>query len=129
MEITQQERLDLTDIREETEAYHRKFLDYCEVFELDPEKVMQEYFHDIAINSDEYKELEEENQRLKEQLDREIKINRKMKKALKTYSYEENWDCLYDNHVYGKDPDTNWNKEGNGYDLAQEVLKEIENKE
>lgn len=60
-EITQEERLDLIDIKEETEAYYRKFLDYCEVFELDPENVMQKYFHDIAINSDEYKKLEAEN--------------------------------------------------------------------
>ena len=109
-EITQEERLDLTDIREETEAYHRKFLDYCEVFELDPEKVMQEYFHDIAINSDEYKKLDAENQRLKLQLDREIHINRKMKSALKKYA----------------DP---FNDMQPINELAKQVLKEIDNKE
>ncbi|MDY3907242.1 MAG: hypothetical protein SOZ42_01135 [Candidatus Enterosoma sp.] len=66
---------------------------------------------------------------LEKQLDREIKINRKMKSALEKYAYEGNWDCLFDNKVYGKAPNTNWNADGNGYDLAQQVLKEIDNKE
>ena len=126
-EITQNERLDLTDIREETEAYHRKFLDYCEVFELDPEKVMQEYFHDIAINSDEYKKLDAENQRLKAQLDREIKINRKMKETLKKYAECE---PLEIKREYFNNEPTQLNKTMADIGaLAREVLKEIENKE
>lgn len=75
------------------------------------------------------KDLVAENQRLKEQFDREIKINRKMKSTLEKYAYEGSWDCLFDDEVYGKYPNTNWNADGNGYDLAQEVLKEIDNKE
>ena len=124
-ELTQEERLDLTDIREETEAYHRKFLDYCEVFELDPEKVMQEYFHDIAINSDEYKKLKTENERLQAQLDREIHINRKMKSALEKYANSDYWFvcCEFDGDCVFLHPDYN------GYELAQQVLKEIDNKE
>lgn len=127
-EITQEERLDLTDIREETEAYHRKFLDYCEVFELDPEKVMQEYFHDIAINSDEYKKLKTENERLQAQLDREIHINRKMKSALEKYADLKNWRC---DTITGFQ--SVWqggiDDEQTGNITAQEVLKEIDNKE
>ena len=51
--------------------------------------------------------LEEENQRLKAQLDREIKINRKMKTALKQIASEN--DCYLT--------------------IADKVLKEIDNKE
>lgn len=80
--ITQEERLDLTDIRKEAEAYNRKLSDYCEAFGIDSKKVKEEYYHDIAVNSNEYKKLEKENQRLKTQLDKEIKINRKMKNAI-----------------------------------------------
>ena len=57
-----------TTQEEEKEAYNRKFLDYCEVFGIDSKKCIQEYYHDIVLNSDEYKKLEAENQRLKEQL-------------------------------------------------------------
>lgn len=113
-ELTQEERLDLTDIREETEAYHRKFLDYCEVFELDPEKVMQEYFHDIAINSDEYKKLKTENERLKEQL-------KDYEKILKEYADSSNWFVCYLRHhfIFKKD-----NYKAN--ELAKETLKKWE---
>lgn len=70
--------------------------------------------------------LEAENQRLKEQLDREIKINRKMKSALEVYAtgkfdpnrFEEG-DYAYATDIRSLD---------NG-DLAKEVLKEIDNKE
>lgn len=56
------------------------------------------------------KDLVAENQRLKEQLDREIKINRKMKSALEVYA----------------DP---FNDMQPINELAQQVLKEINNKE
>ena len=56
------------------------------------------------------KDLVEENQRLKEQLDREIHINRKMKRALEKYA----------------DP---FNDMEPINELAQQVLKEIDNKE
>lgn len=88
----------------------KEFLDWCQVFGFDPKKLMEEYYHDIAINSDEYKKLEKENQRLKAQLDREIHINRKMKSALEKYA----------------DP---FNDMQPINELAQQVLKEIENKE
>lgn len=53
------------------------------------------------------KDLVEENQRLKAQLDREIHINRKMKRALEQIASEN--DCYLT--------------------IADEVLKEIDNKE
>ena len=90
-EITQEERLDLTDIREEAEAYNRKLSDYCEAFGIDSKKVKEEYYHDIAVNSDEYKKLETENEKLK------IK-NNKMKRLLKDLDYwlgqELNLNCF-----------------------------------
>lgn len=69
--------------------------------------------------------LEVENQRLKEQLDREIKINRKMKSALEKYANEYCWyrygdDGLKSVYIYASH---------NGYDTAKQVLKEIDNKE
>lgn len=115
-ELTQNERYDLKrkQVMEEKEAYTNSSL---------------ENFTEHCFSSRLIDRLTEDIERLKKQLDREIHINREMKSALETYSYEENWDCLYDDPVYGKDPDTNWNKDGNGYDLAKEVLKEIDNKE
>lgn len=83
-ELTENEKRQ--QIKEKHQSYNRRFLDYCEVFGIDPQKYMQEYYHNIAIHSDEYKKLEAENQRLKEQLDREIKINRNMKSALEKYA-------------------------------------------
>lgn len=53
------------------------------------------------------KDLVEQNSRLQEQLDREIKINRKMKSALKQIASEN--DCYLT--------------------IADEVLKEVDNKE
>lgn len=93
-------------------------------------------------------EIEQEKQieRLQEQLDREIKINRKMKSALEVYANEDNWSNSCVKHLadseyneieyedseyqieftgrYGYDYD-----EEDGYSLAQQVLKEIDNKE
>ena len=66
-----------------------------------------QFDHIKEIMKENIPELLAENQRLKEQLDREIKINRKMKRALEVYT----------------DPDVLY------YKLAQQVLKEINNKE
>lgn len=125
--LTQNERYDLKrkQVMGEMEAYNSEFSDWCQLFGFDSKKVMEKYFHDIAINSDEYKKLEAENQRLKAQLDREIKINRKMKRALEKYANSGYWfvstefdgDCVFLHPDY------------NGYELAQQVLKEIDNKE
>lgn len=63
---------------------------------------------------------------LEKQLDREIKINRKMKEALKKYANNDYWfvSCEFDGDcVFLYKPDSN------GYELAQKVLKEIDNKE
>ena len=107
-ELTENEKTQ--QLKEKYQVYNRRFFDYCEAFGIDPQKYMQEYYHNIAIHSDEYKKLEAENKRLKEQLDREIKINRKMKRALEKYA----------------DP---FNDMQPINELAQQVLKEIDNKE
>ena len=61
-------------------------------------------------------ELKEENERLQAQLDREIHINRKMKKALETYAGPE---ILY-YYIATKEK---------FYELAQQTLKQIEEME
>lgn len=125
--ITQKKRLDLTDIREEAEAYNRKLSDYCEAFGIDSKKVKEEYYHDIAINSDEYKKLEAENQRLKKQLDKEIHYNRIMKRALEKYAKCEPLEIKreYCNGVKSSINCTMADIEV----YARQVLKEIDNKE
>lgn len=127
MEITQEERLDLKkeQVKEEMKVYDSKFSDWCEVFGFDQKKLMEEYYHDVVLNSEEYKKLEAENQRLKKQLDREIHINRKMKKVLKEYANKYCW------YRYGDDglKIVFRYASHNGYDSAQQVLKEIDNKE
>lgn len=72
-EITQEERLDLTDekIRAENLAYT---IDIFKNFELLAKGMSVK---DCKVNCDYI-----ENQRLKEQLDKEIHINRKMKNAI-----------------------------------------------
>lgn len=63
-----------------------------------------------TLISKEIQRLEKENQRLKTQLYREIKINRKMENALKEYADKNFW--------YGRDDE-------NGWEVAEETLKEI----
>lgn len=64
--------------------------------------------------------LTAENQRLKEQLDKEIHINRKLVKALKMYADMSNWFVCYLRHhfIFKKD-----NYKAN--ELAKETLKEV----
>ena len=70
------------------------------------------------------KELVEQNIRLQAELDREIKINREMKKALEKYANNTNGGVDLHSNKYKK-----WLKSEDGYKLAKQVLKEIENKE
>lgn len=94
----------------------------------------------------EIEDLKEQNTRLQAQLNKEIQINRKMKSALEKYADEDNWSNSCVKHLadseyneieyedseyqieftgrYGYDYD-----EEDGYSLAQQVLKEIDNKE
>ena len=174
-EITQEERLDLKNLKEEWNAYYNNLLDEIKTVEnkkvviekescncftcrhKDEPRVVAGYLHgyidasdwfinwakknkiklgsiadddlsgiyaQMKCNRDEsgclledfpdlekpIENLEAENQRLKEQLDREIKINRIMKSALKKYA----------------DP---FNDMQPVNELAKQVLKEIENKE
>ena len=75
-------------------------------------------------------EIEQEKQieRLQEQLDREIKINRKMKSALEKYADLKNWRC---DTITGFQ--SVWqggvDDEQTGNITAKQVLKEIDNKE
>ena len=72
--------------------------------------------HIKEIMKENIPDLLAENQRLKAQLDREIHINRKMKKALELYAEP---DCLY--YIATRKEDF--------YKLAKKVLKEIEEME
>lgn len=112
MEITQEERLDLTD---------------KQVREIWQDNTISAIENTLGILSTRQtiEDFKAENEKLKNELDKQIKDNRKLVKALKKYAYEGNWECLFYDKVYGKDSDTNWNNDGNGYDLAQQVLKEV----
>lgn len=67
---------------------------------------------------------------LEKQLDREIKINRKMKSVLEKYADEKNWDSYGNDWKFGVYKDENDDyPEYTDKKLAQEVLKEIDNKE
>lgn len=114
MEITQQERLDLTDkqVISEKEAYTKS---------MDIKEIMKQSIPDLLA----------ENQRLKEQLDREIKINRKMKSVLKEYADKDNWEYYNldssDECLIGEYQNCEPNEVG--FEPALQVLKEIDNKE
>ena len=62
-----------------------------------------------------------EKQRLKEQLDREVEINRKMKNALEKYANNTNWSVDRYSNKYKK-----WLRSENDFKLAQQVLKELD---
>lgn len=109
--LTQEERLDLTDkqVREEKLAYTISAI---------------ENTLGILSTRQTIEDLKAENQRLKEQLDREIKINRKMKRALEKYADNMNWCVDRYSNKYKK-----WARCEDGFKLAKQVLKEIDNKE
>jgi len=108
MEITQEERLDLTDkqVREEYQAYTISAI---------------ENTLGILSTRQTIEDLKAENQRLKNELDKQIKDNRKLVKALKEYANMSNWFVCYLRHhfIFKKD-----NYKAN--ELAKETLKEIE---
>lgn len=73
-------------------------------------------------------ELQQQNERLQAELDKQIKDNRKLVKALKEYADESNWDdCLSWN---GWEEDSEVIDKAQfgmrGFETAQQVLKEIE---
>ena len=109
MEITQKERLDLTDkqVREEYLAYTTSAI----------EKTLG-----ILSTGKTIEDLKAENQRLKAQLDREIKINRKMKNALKEYASPLNW---HEKMVWQRPEDTDYEGGFDGERLAQQTLNEV----
>ena len=73
--------------------------------------------------------LKEENQRLKEQLNREIYINRKMKLTLGKYADLKNWNFYFTLKNIMKKKFFFEYDDYKAYELAQQVLKEIDNKE
>lgn len=80
-----------------------------------------------TLISKEIQRLEAENKRLKAQLDREIKINRKMKRALEKYANEKNWSYNFVQHlaIWGEGREDR----KDGPYIARMVLNEINNKE
>ena len=116
-EITQEERLDLTNVKKEKEAFAKCIEDKIKT-------LLKDTKGSVIIDT---KDLYAENQRLKAQLDREIKINRKMKETLKKYAECE---PLEIKREYFNNEPTQLNKTMADIGaLAREVLKEIENKE
>ena len=117
--ITQEERLDLKNLKEEWNAYYNNLLDRIKTME--NKKVVME--KDVKDS-----DLMAENKRLKEQLDKEIHINRKMKRALEKYADLKNWRC---DTITGFQ--SVWqgviDDEQTGNITAQQILKEIDNKE
>lgn len=104
MEITQKERLDLTDkqVREEYLAYTTLAI----------EKTLG-----ILSTRQTIEDLKAENQRLKNELDKQIKDNRKLVKALKEYANTEPYVLKEDD----------WGKQCLDIrKIAKEVLKEVE---
>lgn len=71
------------------------------------------------------KEQKEDIERLQAQLDREIKINRKMKRTLEKYAFENTKMKVFVNDRF-KEMEVPY---ANDTSLALQVLKEIDNKE
>ena len=77
-----------------------------------------------------YKEVCYDKQRLKAQLDREIHINRKMKSALEKYADKTNWRLVDKFPKYNEVwIFTDCGPNEVGFEPAQQVLQEIDNKE
>lgn len=68
-------------------------------------------------------ELQQQNERLQAELDKQIKDNRKLVKALKEYASPLNW---HEQMVWQRPEDTDYEGGFNGEYLAKETLKEIE---
>lgn len=63
----------------------------------------------------------DQNERLQAELDREIKKNRKLVKALKEYADKSNW-----SDYFGDCDGMFWDCGDKGFETAQQTLKEIE---
>lgn len=150
-EITQEERLDLTDkqVISEKEAYAKAVMANLQTPYKEVEKIIEFPLKQVIDNQERViKEQKEEIERLQAQLDREIHINRKMKSALEQYAFEttkmevpkfvgnslqpQNEADLYspmiDKPVYDGVEEVEV-PYANDTSLAQQVLKEIDNKE
>jgi hypothetical protein len=95
------------DMKLEMQAGRNIQLDHLNEFITNPQDCESIYIEALKRGN---KDLVEENQRLKAQLDREIHINRKMKNALEVYANIGNW-------------------ASDGYEFAQQTLKQIEEME
>jgi hypothetical protein len=132
MEITQEERLDLTDekIRAEKLAFSIELFKNLEAITNNKKVFMEKDFRDSLLKAN--CDLMAENQRLKSELDKQIKDNRKLVKVLKEYADGDFYEAdvnLQTNpltnreEVFSVDIIDN---EGNIiYTKAQEVLKEV----
>lgn len=101
-----------------------------EIYNLTDKQVREEYLkHTISAientlgilsTKQTIEDLKAENQRLKAQLDKEIHINRKMKSCLSAFARRDNWKAIEGcaDWLFLLDPL-----------MAEETLKEIENKE
>ena len=101
----------------EMEAGRNIQLDHLNEFITNPQDCESIYIDALKRGN---KDLVEENQRLKEQLDREIHINRKMKSCLSAFARRDNWKAIEGcaDWLFLLDPL-----------MAEETLKEIDNKE
>ena len=81
-EITQEERLDLTDVKEEKEAYTKSIMDALKDKEVE-KVVIEKEVKDCILKAN--CDLMAENERLKKQLN-------DYEKALKEYAESDNWD-------------------------------------
>ena len=112
--LTQNERYDLKrkQVMEEKEAYTNSSL---------------ENFTEHCFSSRLIDRLTAENERLKEQINKEIHINRKMKSALEKYANKKNWSYNFVQHlaIWGEGREDR----KDGPYIARTVLNEIDNKE
>lgn len=83
------------------------------------------YCYKPSCQSCSYDEVEQQNTRLQSELDKQIKDNRKLVNALEKYANSGYWfaSTEFDGDCVFLHPDSN------GYEIAQQVLKEIDNKE
>ena len=132
---TQNERLDLTDKQfiSGKEAYAKAVMANLQTPYKEVEKIIEFPLKQVIDNQERViKDQKYDIERLQKQLDREIKINRKMKRVLEKYaSMEIELDDSYDSFT-----GTHWSdgyidkKSGDVFTkLANNVLEEIENKE
>lgn len=113
------------DMKIEMEAGRNIQLDHLKEFITNP----QDCEAIMAYSFEDTKKIYKENKRLKAQLDREIKINRKMKSALEKYADLKNWSLYFTLKNIMKKKFFFEFDNYKSYELAKQVLKEIDNKE